>query len=430
MVFTNLLSESIFSKLLCDTDSCLSFIIIFLDILSVFYLVFCSYYKITKTVRLIGYIWASFLLCSTVTIMFIHTCIFTVMGVMFTIMIEMPILSIAFRRDKSVENKEEKDAETKKKDVGCYVIFPTTDNKFVFGLHNKKGELLAMSTFKYSNVEEAKEAIIFTRNISGGCDFEDLTQNWTLDTKHPKFRMYLKKQKYFFEFAVNEELTTLKSEAIDDSVVCLKMVNEARKCITSSVIYFATSKSDIKNGKKYSLYSKEMTNAPQEEELNVAPEEEELANAKTLAESLKDMENIKASVINKQTLFEYFDGKYHKSVILNRRENLTKTGLPLADTYFTFATGENEIGKRAKKKVCFAYVYEKNGACLILAKLDKSYVKELKKDKKSITSSKFPKTKQNNWFSVIVDDTFTEEEIHDVLEKAKEYCEKIGVNVK
>ncbi len=431
MVFTNLLSESIFSKLLCDTDSCLSFIIIFLDILSVFYLVFCSYYKITKTVRLIGYIWASFLLCSTVTIMFIHTCIFTVMGVMFTIMIEMPILSIAIRYNKLVEGKEEKEVETKKKDVGCYVIFPTNDNKFVFGLHNKRGELLAMSTFKYSNVEETKDAIAFTRTSGDGCEFEDTTQNWTLDTKHPKFVMYLKKQKYYFEFAVNEDLSMLKSDAISESAVSLKMVKEARKCITSNVIYFATSKEDVKVGKKFSLYSQDMTDSSKENEVEeVAVEEkedsiEEIVGVKTLAESLKEMEKVQSSNVNKQTLFEYLDGNYHEGVVLNRRENYTSTGLPLADTYFTYE--EDKSGNKTKKTTCFAYVYEKNGACLILAKLDKSYVKELKKDKKSITSSKFPKTKQNNWFSVIVDDTFTEEEIHDVLEKAKDYCEKTGV---
>jgi len=428
MVLNGLLLESIFSKLLCDTDSCLSYIIIFLDILSVFYLVFCSYYKITKTVRLIGYIWSALLLCSTITLMFFHTCIFTIIGAIFTVMLEMALLSVVFKHQQKEEDKEEKKVETKKKNVGCYVIFPTSDNKFVFGLHNKKNQLLAMSNYKYTTVEETKEAINSTKLSGESCEFEDLTKNWVADAKHPKFKMFLKKQKFFFEFAVNKDLTMLKSEAIDEPSICLKMVGEARKCVTTNVLYFATSKEDIKNGKKYRLYSEGKAETSKDIEEYVEPEEkndlEEIAESKTLAESLKEIENVKSSNnVNKQTLFEYFDGQYGKRVILNRRDNQTKTGLPLADTYYTFMTQENEKGKKMKKKVCFAYVYETNGACLILAKLDNSYAKSLKKDKKSISSSKFPKCKQNDWFSVIVDDTYTEDDIHDVLENAKKYCE-------
>jgi len=83
-----------------------------------------------------------------------------------------------------------------------------------------------------------------------------------------------------------------------------------------------------------------------------------------------------------------------------------------------------KTAKKSKKKVCFAYVYENDGACLILVKLDDKYAKSLKRSKKSITQSKFPKSKTNDWYSVIVDDTFTEDEIHNILKDAKEYCEK------
>ena len=127
--------------------------------------------------------------------------------------------------------------------------------------------------------------------------------------------------------------------------------------------------------------------------------------------------------VNKQTLFEYLKAEYGNKVVLNRRENQTKTGLPLADTYYTFAD-EIQENKKTKKKVCFAYVYENNGACLILVRLDKAYMAALKNNKKSIMARRFPKSKQKDWYSVIVNDTFTEDEIHEILKDAKNYCER------
>ena len=136
------------------------------------------------------------------------------------------------------------------------------------------------------------------------------------------------------------------------------------------------------------------------------------------------MENIKTSSnVNKQTLYDFLNGKYGNKVILNRRENKTLTGLPLADTYYTYLNQKQENGKQQKKKVCFAYVYEKNDACLILAKLDSSTARALRRSKKSITASKFPRSKAGDWYSLMVDETFTEDEIHNILISAKEYCE-------
>lgn len=297
----------------------------------------------------------------------------------------------------------------------------------MFGLFDKKNNPIAMSSYKYSTVEEAKEAIKLSKVSGYDCEFEDLTQNWVADAKHPKFRMYLKKQKFFFDLAVSEKLTILKSDAFEDAANCLRSVKDARTCVTTDSLYFATSKEDVKNGKKFPLFSlNENVKEKEVEELEPVVEEdnEEHKDAKTLAESLKAMEDVKTSNnINKQTLFEYLNGEYGNKVILNRRENQTKTGLPLADTYYTYCSVKQENGKETKKKVCFAYVYENNGACLVLAKLDKNYANSLRKSKKSIMPSKFPKSKLNDWYSIIVNDTFTEEEIHTILINAKEYCE-------
>jgi predicted DNA-binding protein (MmcQ/YjbR family) len=308
-----------------------------------------------------------------------------------------------------------------------------------------------MSKYKYPSVEDAKDAISIAKISGLGCDFEDLTQDWVIDAKHPKFRMFLSEQLYFFELAVNNDLTILKSEGIDDASVCLKMVNDARKCVTSNVIYFATSKKDIMIGEKYDYYSMTETKADKIDVQKVEGNGNDLQesksngseiaensiqesddksndvskNGKTLAESLKEMKNLKTSnTICKKTLYEYLNDIYGKEVILNKRDNKTKTGLLLADTYYTYYMQQQDNGKRVKKKVCFAYVYEDEGACLILARLDTSYVKELNENNKSITKSKFPKAKSEDWYSIVANDTYTDDEIYEIMENAKKYCEK------
>ena len=429
-----LLAETINSSLMCNTDECLSFIIVFLNLLTIFYLVYSSYKKITKITRIFGYFWSCLIMCASVAVLAIHTCIFTIAGTVFTGMAIIAVLSMIFESKKETSTTFA-EVEDKKKDVGCYVIFPTTDNNFVFGLHNKKNALLAMSKYKYKTGEEAKNAINLSKMNGQECEFEDLTADWVVDAKHPKFRMFLTEKGYAFEFAVNAKLTILKSDAIEDASTCLKMVKEARICVTSNILYLATSKKDIKNGKKFVAYSqKEKVEKVEEvvdideyidEDIKNNDIEDDFENAKSLSESLNEMKKFKSSNnINKQTLYEYLNNAYGKQVELNRRENLTKTGLPLSDTYYTYLIEEQENGKQTRKKVCFAYVYEINQACMIIAKLDSAYVKSLGNKRRFITPSKFPRSKSRNWYSIIVNDSFTEDEIHNILETAKGYCEK------
>ena len=422
--FKNLLSKAN-SGLICNASECLSFIIVFLNLLTIFYLVYSSYRKITNITIIFGYVWSCFIMCASIVVLAIHTCIFTIGGTIFTGMAIVAVLSMIFENKNKIKNQP--DYEEKKKNVGSYVIYPTTDNNFVFGLHNRWKQLLAMSKYKYRTIEEVKEAINIAKLNGNGCDFEDSTKNWVIDAKHPMFKMYSKKQKYFFELAVNENFVILKSEAIDDCFICSTMAKQAKKCVTTNALYFANSKKDIKNGKKFSYFSEieNKVEKPVKVYEKFEEEDNEINNAKTLAESLKEIADVKTSNnVNKKTLFEYLNAEYGNKVVLNRRENLTKTGLPLADTYYTFADENQGNNKKVKKKVCFAYVYENNGACLILVRLDKTYTTSLKNNKKSIMASKFPKTKQMDWYSVIVNDTFTENEIHEILRNSKNYCER------
>ena len=97
-------------------------------------------------------------------------------------------------------------------------------------------------------------------------------------------------------------------------------------------------------------------------------------------------------------------GEFGKSVEINSRGNKTKTGLPLADTHY--------VGKE-EEKTCFIYVYEV-GTVVILIRLADEYATELMKKHPSVKRSAFPKA-PNAWYSVILNDEFSDEEVKRIL---------------
>ena len=64
----------------CNASECLSWIIVLFNILTVFYLAFCAWFKITKTVKLFGWVWAGINVCATVIILF---CVLLLLFVLF-----------------------------------------------------------------------------------------------------------------------------------------------------------------------------------------------------------------------------------------------------------------------------------------------------------------------------------------------------------
>ena len=99
--------------------------------------------------------------------------------------------------------------------------------------------------------------------------------------------------------------------------------------------------------------------------------------------------------------------KYPDTVEVNCRENFTKTGLPLADTHFAKKKGE---------KTCFIYVYETEGATMLLLKTKDALGEELSKDYKSVRKSAFPKA-QDRWYSVVIDDSLNNEQVEDMIDR-------------
>ncbi len=112
--------------------------------------------------------------------------------------------------------------------------------------------------------------------------------------------------------------------------------------------------------------------------------------------------------ITKAYVKAYLTEKYPDSIKLNARGNFTKTGLPLADTHFVKA----ENGK----DVCFIYVYETEGATMLLLKTKDELGEELAKDYETVRKSAFPKAK-DRWYSVVIDDSITDEEVKDMIDR-------------
>ena len=141
-----------------------------------------------------------------------------------------------------------------------------------------------------------------------------------------------------------------------------------------------------------------------EEEVAMTLKESLAAAAKVHTENKK---------VDKKYVAEYLENKYGDKVEINTRENFTSTGLPLADTHYALG---------AKKK-CFIYVYETKESTLLLINNTSAYEKELKKTHKYVSKSAFPKSK-DEWFSVVVDDSFTNEDINNIVDSCYELALK------
>ena len=143
---------------------------------------------------------------------------------------------------------------------------------------------------------------------------------------------------------------------------------------------------------------------PKDEEVAMTLKESLAAAAKVHTENKK---------VDKKYVAEYLTNKYGDKVEINTRENFTSTGLPLADTHYALG---------AKKK-CFIYVYETKESTLLLINNTSAYEKELKKTHKYVSKSAFPKSK-DEWFSVVVDDSFTNEDINNIVDSCYELALK------
>ena len=143
--------------------------------------------------------------------------------------------------------------------------------------------------------------------------------------------------------------------------------------------------------------------------------EEVLAEEVSLKESLAAAKNVGAvGVVSKKSVMDYLSEKYGDKVELNGRENRTPNGkLLLSDNHFALAEG---------KRVCFTYLYEDDGRVVALVRLSAKQADALHKAHAATgLKSAFPKNKDKDWYSVIVDDTFTDADVYAVMDASIEY---------
>ncbi len=132
-------------------------------------------------------------------------------------------------------------------------------------------------------------------------------------------------------------------------------------------------------------------------------------------------------IVTKKSIADYLENTYGKDVEVNRRANATKPaiskgkteGLPLADTHYTLANGNRK---------CFTYVYETNGSALLLIKAPEDYAGSLNNKHELVHLSAFPKSK-DTWYSVAIDDSWTESQVYKMLDDVKKLNEGGTFNV-
>ena len=110
------------TKLVCENTDCLSFIITLFDILTVLYLAYCASFRVTKGVRIFGWTWTAIVIAGTITVVAIHTCMFTIVSALFTALVLMALFGVTFEaiskekeeKEKTIEPQSEPKAEEPK----------------------------------------------------------------------------------------------------------------------------------------------------------------------------------------------------------------------------------------------------------------------------------------------------------------------------
>lgn len=409
-----LLSGTGLSNFACSAEECLCWIIILLNILTIFYLVFCAWFKVTKAVRVIGYVWASALAVGSVAVVALHTCIFTILSTVFTGLVIMAVLSVAFNKGAFANESEE---EKRVKVSGSYVVHKTDKNNYAFIIYDNKKNALAKSCFKYVSISETKEAIELCRKNGFIAAVEDRTKNWIEFVNHPKFELVNIDGKFSFTMSLINETVIIKSETFDDYEQCKKTMESAILAVRSEKIYFA--EREVLSDERFD--EKKCNDKPAESTVKVV---EEIATTIDTADkdnvtetgeiTLKDGLEIAAKTarkekITKKYVADYLKAKFGAEIETNCRANYIKSGkLPLADTHYVLS---------GEKKTCFAFVYEVNNTVMMLLKISAAQGKKLAKDHKTVHVSSFPRSK-NKWYSVIVDDSFTNEDVETILEES------------
>ena len=251
----NLLAGSIDITSLCnDTEHCLCWLIILLDIFAIFYLVFVSFYKVTKFARMLGWIWLGVLITADVIIVAIHPCILTLLCILFTIMIMTAILSVVLPNVVTAETAEQQEERSKPKNnvkCGSYVVREIDANRFCFEIYDKQDRFLVRSFNCYKDVADVKQAISLTRESGRIAEVEDRTVNWIKEVNHPKFEMFKDGELYCFKLLLDGKTVIFKSQPYQTVQECKKQLDKTIVAVASTAVYISVEKLSSADAQQY-----------------------------------------------------------------------------------------------------------------------------------------------------------------------------------
>ena len=241
--------NELLKSLICSGTECFCWILVLFNIFAVFYLMFCSFWKISMLVKISGWVYSGVLICSTILILFFHTCIFTLLTTIFTGMMLMAMLSIILPQQGELWEKTEKTKASKP--LGSYVISETLDGWFAFGLYDSKRKLLVSSTYAYASIEDAKKAVASCRENGIIAETDDQTGVWIQEKFIPKFEIYKDEEEYGFFLRVFEEDSMIHSKKFRKISACMVLLEKVKANIGATNLYMSIEKISGDDYKKW-----------------------------------------------------------------------------------------------------------------------------------------------------------------------------------
>ena len=242
------------ASLCSNPEKCFCWLIILLDIFAIFYLVFVSFYKVTRLVRMIGWIWIGVLITADIIILAIHPCVLTLLCILFTIMIMAAMLSVVLPNAGNWEMPEKTgdDEKPKKKEkCGSYVVREIDPQKYCFELYDPQNRLLVRSLHCYLSVGDVKQAIASTRESGQIAEVEDRTVDWIKEVNHPKFELFKDGAKFRFQLSSDSSFVIFRSKPFASLQECKKQMDKTIAAVASLAVYISVEKLSESEAEQY-----------------------------------------------------------------------------------------------------------------------------------------------------------------------------------
>ena len=291
--------NELLKSLVCAGTECACWILVLFNIFAVFYLVFCSFWKISRLTKIYGWVYSGILICATIAILFFHTCIYTLLATIFTGMMLMAILSIILPQQGEFSGGS-KDASAKNQN-GAYVISETSDGWFVFGIYDSKRRHLINSTYAYDSIEKAKEEINACRESGAIAETEDRSGNWIQEKYIPKFVLIKNGEEYEFYLRILDKESIIRSKSFKNLNSCTAHLEKVKANIDSPDVYMSMDKVSPEGYQKWAPLAEEVVEGESEEFVTKEPQNEENLASEPVNEEAQTAEAIIEETVETMT---------------------------------------------------------------------------------------------------------------------------------